>query len=277
MISEAVENVDLRDIVNFSKTLFGEHTKNTLGLLKTKEAQSHDIRKITLEEPLNFFDDNEFEYMSLEDPKDGVKYIMKDIEPIIRASVDYKTYATKCRWEEKLWHCAVYTNIRHKYDAYVDLHHYPFTLFDITMTIARKIAHDRGDIMFFSSGDDMILASEVMKLHEEGFVSLIPLAATIHDLYHEGLLFIPLDKVSNKWQKFIEEYHEFIPDRALEKVRFLEKETIRMRKNNEPDLPASLKPYITIIQVSGRDYPMITSIPEHFEEDNITPINLHNT
>ncbi len=251
------ENVDIHDMINIAKTLFGERAKNIKQVIHTENIQQHEIREIVFEEEPKFYDDHDHEWISLSDEKDGPNYIMKQIEPMVRSAPRYKDYANKCRWEEKLYHCVIFPNIRHKYDCFVELHHFPFTLYDIAFILARKIAKENGDINYFNTINDYQLVKEVLRVHLEDQVTLVPLSVTPHKLYHEGLLFIPLDKVNNKWESFMDEYVSYMEHWQIDKINKIRQTTEKMRNRNESDLPVIMQPYITHVTIKGRDYPFL--------------------
>jgi len=256
---DLTEDVDISDVLNIAKTLFGDRSRNLREMRpsKTEKPQVHPIRLIEFEETPSFYEDHDHEWISLMDEKDGPKYIMKQIEPLVRSAPQYKEYAKRLRWEEKLYHCAIYPQLRHRYDCIVDLHHYPLTLYDICFTIARKIASDDGDINYFNTIHDYELIKEVLRIHTNDQVSFVPLSVTPHDLHHEGLVFIPLDKVSNKWESFVNEFASYMEQWMLDKINKFRNTTEKMRKAGDDDIPVIMEPYITMVRIGDREYPFV--------------------
>ena len=77
-------------------------------------------------------------------------------------------------------------------DAYkikIEIHHYPFTLYDIVCIVYKK------RVANYESLDVEMIAKEVTMLHYKLLVGLIPLSVTVHQLVHEGKLFIPVQNV----------------------------------------------------------------------------------
>ena len=58
--------------------------------------------------------------------------------------------------------------------------------------------------------DELVVAEEVMRLHYEGCVGLIPLSITVHELVHDGKLIVPLNCVYGKFVEFTKRYYEYI-------------------------------------------------------------------
>lgn len=98
----------------------------------------------------------------------------------------------------------------------IELHHSPFTLFDITETVALKHLKLNG---FYR---DMLVAEEVMKLHFEKKVGLMPVDPTTHELIHSQSLIVHPDIPQGDWKAFIEEYKEYMSEEVREKVREIE-------------------------------------------------------
>ena len=76
----------------------------------------------------------------------------------------------------------------------LELHHYPFTLFDIVQGVLRHeygILSDREPV-YKRPVNLFKVAEKVMKLHYQGVIGLIPLSLTAHELAHNGDIFIPL-------------------------------------------------------------------------------------
>ena len=61
-----------------------------------------------------------------------------------------------------------------------------------------------------------MVAKEVMFLHYNLYVGLIPLSETVHELVHNNYLFIPMDKVLGKYQEFINLYQDYMTPEQLD-------------------------------------------------------------
>jgi hypothetical protein len=105
------------------------------------------------------------------------------------------------------------TKMDHYSKFKVEIHHSPFTLYDITMTILLKHLDEYGEINLFE------VCEEVMKLHYQCRVGLIPLSTTVHKLVHEGMVFIPVQNVRGDWLAFYKEYEPYMPQDMKDKLR----------------------------------------------------------
>jgi len=58
-----------------------------------------------------------------------------------------------------------------------------------------------------------------MYLHYFLYIGLVPLAETTHELVHNQVLFIPLDIVLGNYDKFYNQYEQWMPDEIKEKYK----------------------------------------------------------
>lgn len=138
--------------------------------------------------------------------KDKIKLI-KTVESIVRRSTEYKQYIKFLKDEIDMRVCSYFQNINNKDGRRIsiEIHHEPFTLFDITQIVVEKF------IGYDMEINPLLIAEEVMKIHYKDMVGLIPVSVTVHQLIHDGKLFVPLQNVYGDYTKFIQEYAEFIP------------------------------------------------------------------
>lgn len=156
----------------------------------------------------------------LNDDKDYEKFI-KDIEKCVRHSYEYRKFIHFLKNNMGMNKCAFLKNVSNAEtnDIKIELHHYPFTLRDITEIVYRKRAYYNEYISVY------MVAKEVMELHYKMIVGLIPLSETVHELHHNGRLFIPIDKVSGRYDIFVDLYQPFIDPELLESLSLIEKAT----------------------------------------------------
>lgn len=138
--------------------------------------------------------------------KDKIKLI-KTVEGIVRRSTEYKQYIKFLKDEIDMRCCSYFQNINNKEGKRIsiEIHHEPFTLFDITQIVVEKTIYNDEEI------NPLLIAEEVMRLHYRDMVGLIPVSITVHQLIHDGKLFVPLQNVYGDYTKFIQEYAECIP------------------------------------------------------------------
>lgn len=137
--------------------------------------------------------------------KDKVKLI-KTVERTVRRSIEYKQYVQYLKNEIDMTMCTFFTKVSNKSNPKVsiEIHHEPFTLFDIVQTVVEKFISDEEDLNPF------MIAEEVMLLHYKNMVGLVPLSITVHQLVHDGKLFIPLQNVYWDFTRFLTEYDPYI-------------------------------------------------------------------
>ena len=150
--------------------------------------------------------------------KDFKKYI-DDIERTIRSSREYREAVQYMRKFINMNTSLFFQNINNieTTKIKIELHHHPFTLYDIVLTVFNKRSRLQEPL------DIELVAKEVAYLHYFLIIGLVPLSRTEHKLVHNQALFIPLklnDKpiVLGDYNKFIEMYERDIPEDAM--VRF---------------------------------------------------------
>ena len=141
----------------------------------------------------------------LSDEKSYNKFI-SDVEKEVRGSFEYKRLINYLKKYCGMNQCAYFENTTMNPDSKVtiEIHHHPFTLYDIcTIVMAKR--------MYYNESLELeMVAKEVIKLHYEDKVGLIPLSKTPHKLYHNGFLQIPLESVRGNWRAFKNEYWDFM-------------------------------------------------------------------
>lgn len=137
------------------------------------------------------------------DDKERDKFI-KYVEKIVRKSPEYKTYIGFLKNELNLTKCTFMPqiDINEIKNVGLEFHHYPFTLYDlVSIIVDNKIINNEIKL------DPFLISEEIMKLHYENVVGLVPLSKTVHELVHAGKLFIPLNYVFGNYEKFLNKYN----------------------------------------------------------------------
>ena len=190
------------------------------------------------------------EYNNLKQYQKRRKFIL-DTEKIIRQSKEYRDYIQMIKRNLSWNRCAALRGIASgngkKYT--IEIHHEPFSLFDITHTVLTKFEDLDREI------DPYEIATEVLKLHYDGKVGLIPLTVTQHQLVGNNKIFIPLQFIKGDWATFYDEYEYHIPDKTKAHIEI---------KANMSEVCAEIQSNIlntefTYISVDGWDIP---NIPE---------------
>ena len=156
----------------------------------------------------------------LADEKSFKKY-MKAIEKSVRSSFEYKQMVSYLREYMDMNQCAFYQNVNNVDTTRVkiEIHHEPLSLYDICLIVYNK------RVAFNEPLDEEYVAKEVMYLHYNLMVGLIPLAETVHELVHACYLFVPPTAVLGKYKEFVERYKPYMLTEQLEVLEHIEEAT----------------------------------------------------
>lgn len=180
--------------------------------------------------------------------RDRVKFI-KTCESVIRSSLEYKEYIAFLKHNMDMNRCAVLSGLSvdngKRYS--IEIHHGPFNLFEIVDTVITKRENCHEEINPF------LVAEEVMLLHYDEKVGLIPLSATMHQLVHNDKIFIPLQYFYQKFDKFYDEYEEFISEVTKNKISLL----IDMSMKCDKIQSDILDPEFVYVNIEGFEFPEI--------------------
>ena len=195
--------------------------------------------------------------------KDFKKYI-SDIENICRTSFEYRQFVNYLRDYMDMNKCSFFQNVTNSdtFKIKIHLHHSPFTLYDIVMTIFNK------RMFYHESLEVEMVAKEVMYIHYFLMIGIIPLAETVHDLVHKQIIFIPVDNVMGNYSEFIETYREFIPEDAMDRFNAAVEHT---KCYNEAQEMKILQINPIVIQLPGDDGTGLYNLPKL--ENIITAMN----
>lgn len=150
---------------------------------------------------------NEFnfepKFYDLGNEKQKFKYI-STIERLCRTSLEYKDLIEYLKTSMGMNFCSFFHNVSKnnfgKTRIRIEIHHEPFTLYDIVAIVLND--HLDND----EPTDVMSICNEVMKLHYEGKIGLLPLSQTVHELVHSGKIFIPLQFIDIGFNDFYNQY-----------------------------------------------------------------------
>lgn len=131
--------------------------------------------------------------------------LIKTIEKLVRGSMEYKDLIKYLRNNINMDECEFFPNFKAgKRRGMIEIHHAPYDLYTITWIVLERHEQEIGYI------DELDVAEEVMRLHYEGMVGLIPLSVTAHELVHDGKLVVPLNCVRGKFVQFTKDYYQYI-------------------------------------------------------------------
>ena len=187
--------------------------------------------------------------------KDRTKLIFH-IESIIRQSLEYKEYISFLK--DFMNKDSFFSNVEQL--AYnkvkIELHHSPLTLFDIVSVVMQKHQDEYDRIDIFD------IADEVMELHYQCRVGLLPLSISTHKLVHLGEIFIPVQMVRGDWASFYREYAPFFNQDLVIKLQ----NTVRFSKEIQD--VSLLETKYTYIEVDGFKQIQLLNPEELFKKQN---------
>lgn len=208
---------------------------------------------------------NENNKIAMESIHDEIFFIEKEmdnyikyIEKLVRSSLEYRSYIWTLKNEFDINRCKFLSNIDiEKTKVSLEFHHYPFTLYDIVyLTIIDRI--NRQGNFESEVTDSFMLAEDIVKLHYENKVGLVPLTKTVHELVHNGLLFIPLTNqfVFGDYKKFFSNISNCeAKNNYINKLSILEENTEEILSGERINDTSILDDLKVKIQMSNTELP----------------------
>ena len=181
-------------------------------------------------------------------PRDREKYI-KTCEIIIRKSMEYKEYIKFLKENMHMDQCIILSNLKNGDGKHyrIEIHHEPFTLFDIVETVINR------RLELGESISALKVADEVMDLHYSGVVGLIPLTVTMHELVHNGRIFVPLQFIYHNYAEFVSEYEQYMNAALIEKIEA----KVNLSLHTQDVVSDSLDVEFVYLDVDGFQFPQI--------------------
>ena len=185
-------------------------------------------------------------FVNISKDKDKHKYI-KRIESIVRGSMEYKDYIHFLKNHMGLDSCIFFQNVtnggeNNKKRISIEIHHEPFTLYDIVNVVLTKYQDEGLPLNYLN------IADEVMKLHYENKVGLVPLSKTAHEIVHDSTkLIVPLNMCYGVYSDFLEEYEPYIDESLYEKLE----RKMDMTSNLTPESFEAIMKEFTYLDVNG--------------------------
>lgn len=159
-----------------------------------------------------------FYFTDIFEPKLYKRFIKK-VEGMVRGSSAYKNYIKGLLADFSTLRS---DNINNKIDvnsAAIEMHHYPFTLYDVCDLVACKAIADKEPINTF------LLTDKVLQLHYKGMIGLVPLSTTNHQLAHAGGLFISTKQIYGDYETFIDTYSDMMSDKMIDSIVMLNEQS----------------------------------------------------
>ena len=178
------------------------------------------------------------------------EYDTKDIgrvEKIIRSSEEYRSFVQFMKQNLDVNHCSFYEGYSMKNGLTIELHHSPFTLYNITEAVIVKFMNRD------KYWETFRVAEEVIRLHYEFKVGLTPLNPTSHKLVHNGVLKVHPKIVIGDWKSFYGEYNAYLSEDAILNY----KEAIDLETKGGVDIPKIMEYNPTSLETPNNK--MITS------------------
>ena len=175
------------------------------------------------------FFSEKFYKLKILDGKEFTK-IAKAIEKLIRTSEEYKTFIFNIFEDLNIHGCSILGNVGEDDDlATIEIDHYPFTLYDIVAAVMNKHIETENKFNTF------MIADEVMKLHYDMKVGIVPLSITMHQLRHSGKIFVNLKQVIGNYLQFARDYESYIdPDTIATLAKLMELSRDNAPISNDP-------------------------------------------
>lgn len=176
--------------------------------------------------------------------KDKIKLI-KGIVNTVRYSTEYKEYIKFLKDVMDMTKCSFYNidSKNSKRKLSIEIHHEPFTLYDISYIVLNRHIEEENSLK------PLRIAEEVMKLHYQNRVGLVPLSFTVHELVHSGKVLIPLQFVKGDYLNFLEMYDKYVD----EEMRDILKRKIELSKELQ-DTTILQKKYV-YVNIDGFELP----------------------
>lgn len=212
-----------------------------------KNDKKIEVRKVNSVPPVDM-------HVSVMSDKDKLRLI-KQIERAVRGSIEYRHYIAFLKKEIDMTKCSYFNGISNKdgRKVSIEIHHEPFTLFDITKTVLDKwiINNEKLNILK--------MAEEVMKLHYQNKVGLLPLSLTVHELVHSGKVFVPLQNVYGDFVEFLEEYDPYISDDLKDMLET----KFKMSRDAAAQDNSILETKYVYLEIDGFEFPQLIEQEEN--------------
>ena len=179
--------------------------------------------------------------------KERYKYCTM-IKMMVRSSLEYREYIKFLKKYMHMDKCVVFENLQTENKHYrIELHHDPFTLMEIINVVVSK-RQALGESL-----NPYLVTEEVLELHYDDKVGLINLSITAHELAEKGRIFIPLQRIYQRYDLFVEEYEEYMDDTLKQKIELI----IQMSQKCDQIVSDVLDPEFTYVNIDGVTFPEI--------------------
>lgn len=152
--------------------------------------------------------------------KEFNRYIL-DIKADARKSFEYQRFMTFLKTNLDMNRCSFFENIAggNRSKIKIEIHHDPFTIEDIIRIVYRKRSS------YYEVLDEEQVSKEVMFLHYNLLVGLIPASTTVHELIGNNYLFVPTTHIMGNYKDFANRYEPFIDNEMIGMLQRIEEAT----------------------------------------------------
>jgi hypothetical protein len=168
--------------------------------------------------------------------------ILKYLTITARKLPEFRNFMQFVKTNLDVNHCSFFQEYSMPNGFTIELHHHPFSLYDICEAVAMKYMEKQGYIETF------IVAEEVVMLHYRFLVGLTPLNPTAHDLVHAGELAIDPSMIVGNWKDLYGEYLPYLGEAPLAKCEAL---FALEKKGENPVFPTILETKPLRVYVKG--------------------------
>lgn len=188
---------------------------------------------------LNELPEYEEQDYDLSDPKDFAKYI-KDVKNEVRSSFEYREMVKYLKEYGGMDRSGLNPNVVSApgNKIKIEIHHTPFVLEDIVKIVYEKRLFYHEDLSV------QMVAKEVMECHYRSMIGLFPLSSTEHELVHNGYIYIPPQNVYGDYNRFRNEYEQFIDPEDLETLEEIEDHAKVFKESDQRKLLGQSNVYI---------------------------------
>lgn len=203
----------------------GDETVDNIVNIKSTEEENGNI---SIQSDSDYFKEMYY-FTDIFNEKEYKKFI-KNVELLIRKSKEYTGYIKTLKEEYPMMKIDnILSNISDS-DASIELHHYPFTLYDVVDVVAIHSINKGKQI------NTNRLAKLIMEMHYENIIGLVPMTSTIHELAHQGHLFLAKDQIFGNWSEFVDRYKEVLTDEMKYKLKQIEEMSEKNVKSDFNDI-----------------------------------------
>ena len=153
-------------------------------------------------------------------PKEYDRFIL-DVKRDARNSFEYHQYMDYIKKNLDMNKCSFLESIKNENSRRVkiEIHHDPFTIEDIIRIVVRK------RLCYCENMEPEQVSKEVMFLHYNMMVGLIPLSTTVHELVGKNYLFVPTTHIMGNYKDFVNRYNDFIDPEMIAMLNRIEEAT----------------------------------------------------